>query len=62
MPATLAYMTTTELIPVSHLVAGTVILMDGDTVKGTVILVDGDTVHCDSGTLYGARFVTALVR
>ena len=42
MGATLTYMTTTELIPVSHLVRWHRILMDGDTVKGTVILVDGE--------------------
>ena len=52
---------TTYEIPVSHLVPGTAILVDGESIVAIVIHVEGDMVECDCGTLYGATTVTAVV-
>lgn len=52
---------TNHEIPVGHLVPGTRILVDGDSIIATVVSVEGDTVVTDAGTLYGATTVTEAV-
>ena len=48
---TLAPMTE-YLIPASHVVPGTAVLVDGDSLVATVTEVRDDALVCDIGTLY----------